>query len=246
MVAKTRIATVKATGKRYVVQSLELPKDPRHAKKAHCWGEVVSYKGGSAKHGESKHFLLDAVDITEVERTPALLRALWDQGIESLRAKGHEVVVRTSRRGNVNARDYGTRAQQETRAAARARALEEQARFRQENPWVGKMEAAAAEILARSMPMWTGADPSYRAPKVATTPVDRALPFTLSDSHQDTLTTVGWLQATFGSEFIEQSYVVALTAEEARVKGQTYDTSDYHLYRDPVLNVYWRNTGCWD
>ena len=58
--AKVRVATVKATGERYLVSGLHLPRDPRQARKAFCWGEVVGIKGGHTVHGPGKTYLLDA------------------------------------------------------------------------------------------------------------------------------------------------------------------------------------------
>lgn len=71
-----RIATVKATGDRYLVQRLDLPVGG--VAKVHCWGEVVGFKTAARRsrdealtapakttHAPSKTFLRDAVEIGE-------------------------------------------------------------------------------------------------------------------------------------------------------------------------------------
>lgn len=95
-----RLATVKATGKRYVVQQMDLR---RATPVVHCWGEVSSFRlPGTTKHRGSKTFILEAVDVTEVERTAELLTALWHQGLEALRAEGHGVhLSRTGRTATI-------------------------------------------------------------------------------------------------------------------------------------------------
>lgn len=82
MASKTiiRIATVKATGERYVVQQIDF-----RSNKVHCWGELISFsgeRGGSAfrkTHAGSKAFLADAVTVTEVEQSEALVKELFAQ-----------------------------------------------------------------------------------------------------------------------------------------------------------------------
>ena len=76
-----RVATVKATGKRFVVQQLEFSKNP----KAHCWGNLVEYKGLSSKHDPSISFDLKDVEISEVPRTIQLLDALFQQTAQERR-----------------------------------------------------------------------------------------------------------------------------------------------------------------
>lgn len=71
------------------------------------------------------------------------------------------------------------------------------------------------------------------------------LPFTLTDAHLETLAEKGWVQVRFGREFIESSYVVAFTPEDAR-KGQNYEVADKTVNQDAELKVYWRRTGSFD
>lgn len=74
---KMRIATVKATGERYLVQSMSIPKSGEEAR-VHCWGDVVAVKAArartfeealdkptSTRHEASRTFLRSAVDISD-------------------------------------------------------------------------------------------------------------------------------------------------------------------------------------
>ena len=69
-----RLATVKATGSRYVVSRLVIA-SPRQAGRVFCWGEVTAVNGRSMQHGASKTFASEAVVVAEVERTTAELRS---------------------------------------------------------------------------------------------------------------------------------------------------------------------------
>lgn len=97
----TRIATVKATGLRYVVQSLDF-----RANVAFCWGEVVWAQGGRWKHEESKRFPLAEVEIATVTRTAELGAELFEQAVQGRRNAGH--VLGRSGRKNITITDYGT------------------------------------------------------------------------------------------------------------------------------------------
>jgi hypothetical protein len=55
----------------------------------------------------------------------------------------------------------------------------------------------------------------------------------------------GWVQLTFGSEFIERSYVVGLSPVLAR-KGANYEGASKDVYFDEKQQVYWRETGSFD
>ena len=110
--AKVRIATVQATGDRYLVSRLYLPTVTTEPAKAFCWGEVESTKGRSTKHGERKVFLLDAVEVDEVVKDEELVHQLWMQGIRKLRAAGHDIEVHRTRAGNWRATDRGRRVAQ--------------------------------------------------------------------------------------------------------------------------------------
>lgn len=93
----TRILTVNATGKRYIVQRLELHSDDQAKNFAHTWGELVSYRGLSAKLDGSKKFRMDKVTVTEVARTAELLDELFHQNIEAKREAGQ--LITASRTG---------------------------------------------------------------------------------------------------------------------------------------------------
>jgi hypothetical protein len=75
-----RIATIKATGKRYVVQQLDFKTN-----RAHCWGELMSYdtKKSSRTHEGAKAFDLNEVTIArDVPLTNKLLDELFAQSLE--------------------------------------------------------------------------------------------------------------------------------------------------------------------
>lgn len=111
--AKVRIATVKATGLRYIVSRMYFPKNPNEKAKAYCWGEVVAYRGTQAKHEKSKIFIAEAVDVVEVERTEALMLELFEQNV-SLRRKAGHIIERRGRK-NLDYIDHGTKEQMEKR-----------------------------------------------------------------------------------------------------------------------------------
>lgn len=95
-----RIATVKATGKKYLVQYLDF-----RANKAVCWGEVTKRAGLRTWHDGTKAFLLEAVEIgPERPKDEAFVSELVDQMLTGLKEEGHDVEVRTSRRGNIKYR----------------------------------------------------------------------------------------------------------------------------------------------
>lgn len=71
-----RIATVKATGDRYLIQKLDIPRTGEG--RVHCWGEVVGFKTSarssrteclsapaSTRHAASRTFVRSAVDVSE-------------------------------------------------------------------------------------------------------------------------------------------------------------------------------------
>ena len=88
-----RIATVKATGERFIVQRLYIAADAKDSK-CFTWGQLTSYKGLASKHAPSKTFLLSAVEIKEVRKTPALLAELMEQHVKDLETRG-AIVHRT-------------------------------------------------------------------------------------------------------------------------------------------------------
>jgi len=92
-----RIATVKATGKKYLVSFIDF-----RANKVVCWGEVTKRKGLRTWHGPNKAWMLEAVEIgPERPKDEAFVRELVDQMIAGLREEGHVVDVRVSPRGNM-------------------------------------------------------------------------------------------------------------------------------------------------
>jgi hypothetical protein len=74
-----RVATVKATGLRYIVKAMEYTR-------VRCNGDVYQVSGASVRHGPDKLFLLGRVDIAEVERDKGLLFSLWQQNKDSWNA----------------------------------------------------------------------------------------------------------------------------------------------------------------
>lgn len=107
-----RIATVKATGKKYLVQQVSFGTPA----KVHVWGEVIRSKGLGTTHETPKAFLLDAVEIAEVPWTHALVAELFKQGCDAKREAGHVLTVSRSGR---TVTDHGTPAA--IRAAEKAR-----------------------------------------------------------------------------------------------------------------------------
>jgi hypothetical protein len=92
-----RVATVKATGKKYLVSYIDF-----RANKVVCWGEVVSRRGFATKHEGTKAFLLDFVEISpEAPRTEELMRSLVTQMLDGKAEEGHDIEVRHTRRGNI-------------------------------------------------------------------------------------------------------------------------------------------------
>lgn len=94
----TRIATVKATGMKYLVQRLYIPTQTNEVAKVYCWGECVGTRGAATRHEESKIFTREAVEIAEVQKTEALANELFNQALRAKRAAGIPVRVSRSRR----------------------------------------------------------------------------------------------------------------------------------------------------
>ncbi len=233
---KTRIATVKATGKRYIVNQLDF-----RANKAHVWGEVTAVvpKGRvlQTRHDGQKTFLLDAVDITEVPRTRELLEALFNQRLDGLRAQGHVISDHTTRRGNRRVTDHGTPEQMRARAEARDRL------FADLGPLLGALGDVGRRAAARG-----GIDRPYREPSVTQGP-DQPIPETRPEVLEkivERLTTEGaHLQRYSNGEITTSSLAVGLTFEDC--KGvQVLETPGYTVHFDRALGVYWRQGGCWD
>lgn len=88
--SKVRIATVNATGCKYIIQQIEFSKTP----KVHCWGEVCRTEGSRTSHEASKSFLKSEVTITEVDKTPVLVASLFQQNVRLRREAGHVLTGR--------------------------------------------------------------------------------------------------------------------------------------------------------
>lgn len=100
-----RVATVKATGRKYIVQSLDMPRSRAgdiidEQIKVYCWGEVIRYRGLESKHQGIKCFLRSGVDIAEVPKTEWLLKELFIQMLDERRERGTVIVASKSGRTN--------------------------------------------------------------------------------------------------------------------------------------------------
>lgn len=94
-----RIATVLATGRRFIVNYL----DTRGAGGrgiAHCWGEVERVRPKTRRghvvgyvrcHGAPKKFILDKVRIEEIPNVHDLSLELFEEYIQSLRDQGYRI-----------------------------------------------------------------------------------------------------------------------------------------------------------
>lgn len=85
-----RIATVKATGRRYIVQQIDFSRTPT----VHCWGEVTAVSSGRRQvqgHDDSLSFPREAVEVAAVKDTAELRNSLTRQGVDFLQAQGHFV-----------------------------------------------------------------------------------------------------------------------------------------------------------
>lgn len=71
-----RVATVKATGRKYIVQYIDF-----QTNKVHCWGEVfVTSERKGTKHDGTKAFILSAVDVqNDVPFNDKLMGELFEQ-----------------------------------------------------------------------------------------------------------------------------------------------------------------------
>ena len=106
-----RIATVIATGRRYVVNQIDFRAAPQP--RVHCHGEVIGYKGTAFKFGAPVAFNKSEVEIKEVARTQKLVCDLYSEMLEARRAAGHIIVG-----SGHNKRDLGTLEQIAARKAA--------------------------------------------------------------------------------------------------------------------------------
>jgi hypothetical protein len=91
-----RIATVNATGRKYIVQQ-------RNSDKVYCWGEVnrLTWRGihvERATHDKSKVFLESAVTVSEVPGTLEFYKSLWNQYVQVMDEAGRlKGISRTGR-----------------------------------------------------------------------------------------------------------------------------------------------------
>jgi hypothetical protein len=113
-ICKRRIATVKATGERLIVERLDIPKKgPAHA---FCFAVVGVHKlvngGARVRYDHIRKFLRSAVDIEEVVFTWETAQAIWE---ETMQRQGY--IVRKTRGGNYKAEKPLTQKQIEDRRA---------------------------------------------------------------------------------------------------------------------------------
>ncbi len=86
-ISKQRIVTVKATGRRHVVCRMEFPKDNSPGK-VFCYGEIADARetsNGGVRwrwEGGMRKFLIDAVEISEVEFTWEYCFGMWQESME--------------------------------------------------------------------------------------------------------------------------------------------------------------------
>jgi len=111
---------------------------------------------------------------------------------------------------------------------------------------VVKLNTATGKVAIKAPQYKSGYRWIHATSITAVSAPERALPVTLSRIHKAEIEANGWWQARIGSEFIERSYVIAKTPEDARNKGTTYDTPSNTVYRDPATGYFWRDTGCFD
>jgi hypothetical protein len=101
-----RLAAVTSSGRRYIVQKVDLA--PDGTGKVHCWGEVIKVEARSFKttHSPSVSFALADVVLSTEEKTAALCSALFAQMVDVRRAAGRIVTLSKSGR---TATDLGPR-----------------------------------------------------------------------------------------------------------------------------------------
>ena len=90
-----RIAIEKATGRKYIIQQCELPKNGETL--VHVWGECMKTRGLQTQHEGSKTFRESEVEITEVEKTQDLLEELFQQAIKVKKEMGGQWEIARSR-----------------------------------------------------------------------------------------------------------------------------------------------------
>jgi hypothetical protein len=137
-----RIATVKATGERYVVRAVDCSQGSTAADNVvHCFGHLASWNGtpsglGRMRFLSGRSYKGDEVTIATVPRTLALARELLEAHVNAKRAQGANVW--RTRGGNY--RNEGTPLERGLALLARERALPGVADF-----------AAGLQPIARAM-----------------------------------------------------------------------------------------------
>jgi hypothetical protein len=82
---RVRIATVKKTGARYIVQQCEFKQGDLRAGIVHCWGEVAEVRGTETQHhARARVFSVHDVELTLEHKTHALCVELLKQGARVL------------------------------------------------------------------------------------------------------------------------------------------------------------------
>ena len=97
-----RLATVKSTGKKYVVNFLDF-----RANKVFCHGEVSkALQNGATTHGAGVSFPMTDVVLAEVPKTWELVDELFMQNINGQKAAGADIDIRKTRMGGIIATKY--------------------------------------------------------------------------------------------------------------------------------------------
>jgi len=92
-----RVATVKATGRRFVVRNLTIPRDKNQPIKVHCYRNIVRARstlngGANWKYDDTIVFLKDAVEIEEKKLSYEFIRELFIEGQVWVGAERGELV----------------------------------------------------------------------------------------------------------------------------------------------------------
>jgi hypothetical protein len=124
---RDRIATVRATGRRYLVAGVFDVE--RGAPKVILRGEVVGFdqqgsRVTSVRTEAPFNLPIAEVALEPTTLTPALLRGLFLQRAQVLREAGRRVEVRTTRSGGLVLEDFGTPEEERARDERRAKLLD--------------------------------------------------------------------------------------------------------------------------
>lgn len=106
--SRDRIATVRKTGKRYLVQQVRFDdrREEGVADRVYCWGEVVEVRGLRRTHrAGGPIFFLSDVDVAEVVVDELLLQDLFEQTLAGEREAGATITAK----GRKNRIYYTTR-----------------------------------------------------------------------------------------------------------------------------------------